>query len=86
MATKDKLKKNWKTILLWGISFGIIIFGIYLFAPGEESYSYTYFLPYKEIGSFVLTIYEQGNDFTMVIEKHRKILESIVFGEEKDWP
>ncbi len=54
-------------------------------APGEESYSYTYFLPYKEIGSFVLTIYEQGNDFTMVIEKHRKILESIVFGEENNY-
>lgn len=39
MATIDKLKKNWKTILLWVISFGIIIFGIYLFSPGEESYT-----------------------------------------------
>lgn len=54
-------------------------------AQGEESYSYTYFLPYKEIGCLGLTIYEQGDDFTGSIEKHRKILESIVFGEERDW-
>lgn len=55
-------------------------------AQGEESYSYTYFLPYKEIGCLGLTIYEQGDDFTGAIERHRKILESIVFGEERDWP
>lgn len=55
-------------------------------AQGEESYSYIYFLPYKEIGCLGLTIYEQGDDFTGAIERHRKILESIVFGEERDWP
>ena len=54
-------------------------------APGEESYSYTYFLPYKEIGCLGLTIYEQGDDFTGAIEKHQKILESIVFGEENNF-
>ena len=61
MVTIDKLKKNWKTILLWAISFGIIVFGIYLFSPGEKSYTKSIHGFYKDDGvTDKVTIYMEG--------------------------